>query len=640
MPNSFFDELKEITFMDLENWAGEKIVSRGKSYQKNGYVSDIGQTEDGKIVGWVHGTNTYATAVSIKNGIIESQCTCPYWDNCKHAVALILEFLVTLKKNHTVPIVKSNDPRLQLLDKNDEEYNDFNDYEEKLTSDKENIKHLLKTKSKKELIQMLINASEMYPDITNDWHINSVSSPMTLDESLIKKIHKQIEYVSSEDCWWDGWNRSGHIADYSYIKKGLTKLLNAGYSDEVLKLGEFLFKKGTEQVGRSNDDGATAMEIENCLKVVFQALSACSMPDVDKMEKAINFSLNDQYWLCSDIDLFWEKTFDQSSWSALADRLLKRLQDMPLPKNSEQFHDKFTRDRLVDYIMEALQNAGREKEIIPLCMTEAENTDNYPRIVRLFIEAGRTKEAETWIRKGYNATQDRLPGIASALIHEMEKIKLKSKDWAYVAAIKAERFFLDPSLSCFKEIEKPARKAGCWTEVRKASIHFLESGTWPDAWDDSVKNKKWPLPVTGLMKPGKKYYWSFPRYDILIEIAIHEKNVKEIIHWYELYTSKNTWGWNDENLHDSVATAVMNHYPDKSITIWKQIAEIHIKKTGKKEYRTAAIYLKKIKSLLKRQKKTNEWKQYIQSLRETNKRKPRLIETLDELESKPIYRSI
>jgi len=156
------------------------------------------------------------------------------------------------------------------------------------------------------------------------------------------------------------------------------------------------------------------------------------------------------------------------------------------------------------------------------------------------------------------------------------------------------------------------------------------------------------------MKPGKKYYWSFPRYDILIEIAIHEKNVKKVIHWYELYTSKikkvihwyelytskNTWGWNDDNLHDSVATAVMNHYPDKSITIWKQIAEIHIKKTGKKEYRTAAIYLKKIKSLLKRQKKTNEWKQYIQSLRETNKRKPRLIETLDELESKPIYRSI
>jgi len=400
MPNSFFDELKEITFMDLENWAGEKIVSRGKSYQKNGYVSDIGQTEDGKIVGWVHGTNTYATAVSIKNGIIESQCTCPYWDNCKHAVALILEF-----------------------------------NEEKLTSDKKNIKHLLKTKSKKELIQMLVKASDMYPDITNDWLINSASSP-TLDESLIKKIHKEIEYVSSEDCWWDGWNRTGHIADYSYIKKGLTKLLNAGHADEVLKLGEFLFKKGTEQVGRSNDDGATAMEIENCLKVVFQALSTCAIPDVDKMEKAINFNLNDQYGLCSDIDLFWKKTFDQTSWSNLADRLLKRLQDIPLPKNKEYFHDKFTRDMLVDHIMEALQKAGREKEIIPLCMTEAENTDNYPRIVRLFVEAGRTKEAEIWIRKGYNATQDRLPGIASDLIHEMEKIKLKSKDWAYVAPLR------------------------------------------------------------------------------------------------------------------------------------------------------------------------------------------------------------
>ena len=82
---------ESLTWDDLENWAGSKIVSRGQSYQRNGYVKKLGKTSKGDLVAWVSGTEEYATKVSIRDGELESICTCPYWDDCKHAVAIVVE---------------------------------------------------------------------------------------------------------------------------------------------------------------------------------------------------------------------------------------------------------------------------------------------------------------------------------------------------------------------------------------------------------------------------------------------------------------------------------------------------------------------------------------------------------------------
>ena len=35
------DPFEALTWNDLTDWAGSKIVSRGKNYQRNGYVKDL-----------------------------------------------------------------------------------------------------------------------------------------------------------------------------------------------------------------------------------------------------------------------------------------------------------------------------------------------------------------------------------------------------------------------------------------------------------------------------------------------------------------------------------------------------------------------------------------------------------------------
>ena len=110
---------------------GNRIVARGRSYQRSGAVRDLGRAEDGALVAWVMGTRRYATRVRIegrKN--LESECTCPYWTTCKHAVAVVLEYLESIKTEHTIGQVEEDDPRLLELEEIGEESDELEEFDE------------------------------------------------------------------------------------------------------------------------------------------------------------------------------------------------------------------------------------------------------------------------------------------------------------------------------------------------------------------------------------------------------------------------------------------------------------------------------------------------------------------------------
>ena len=104
-----------LTWNDLNSWTGNKIVSRGKNYQRNGQVKNLACTTDGSLIAWVEGTERYATQVFFEDDDLESDCTYPYWDTCKHAVAVVVEYLEKLKKQVKIPKVTKKDQRLKLL---------------------------------------------------------------------------------------------------------------------------------------------------------------------------------------------------------------------------------------------------------------------------------------------------------------------------------------------------------------------------------------------------------------------------------------------------------------------------------------------------------------------------------------------
>lgn len=82
---------------------------------------------------------------------------------------------------------------------------------------------------------------------------------------------------------------------------------------------------------------------------------------------------------------------------------------------------------------------------------------------------------------------------------------------------------------------------------------------------------------------------------------------------------------------NSVADAVKSTHPDEALTIWKRVAEWEIARVKPAAYKVAAPYLKKIRTLYRKQRRADEWESYLMALRQQHKAKRRLIEILNSL---------
>ena len=640
MPSKKKDLFVELTWEDLRKWAGEKILSRGRGYQRSRSVKELARTADGGLVAWVRGSHRYATHVWLERRKIESACTCPYWDTCKHAVAVVVEYLDCVKKGETVPQAGEDDPRIKLLGKvreqirrDDTAEGDEDDGEEvRALPSSSRIpawKSLLESKSKEQLLDLVREFAEKNPEIRETLEDRAGLSRGAVGK-MVKSIRQEIRNSSSEPGWSNYWKGERYTPDYSRVKERMESLLAHGHADKVVELGEELLRAGTSQVEMSHDEGETAMEISSCLEVAFRALHVSSLTPLDQMLWAIDAELKDEYSLCEGLRSFWERRHSKADWSQLADVLLARLKEYPPGRGEDGYSRNYRRDTLSNWIIQALEESGRKKEVIPLCEREAEKTASYERLVKALIKARRWKEAEDWIHKGIRTTEKKWPGIASNLRTNLKEIRAKTGDWHRVAAIEADEFFGAPSFQGYKDLQKAATRAGVWPAVKEAVMEYLKTGK---SWR---KDRSWPLPETGLKPAGPHWQPQFPMTDVLIDIAISEKKTEEVLRWHNASKSAKGARGFGHSRDEEVAKAVVAKYPDQAIAIWKQLAENQIGLTNPNAYRAAASYLRKIHDVLKRLHQDKEWHELLDSLRSMHARKRKFIEILNGLDGKRI----
>jgi uncharacterized Zn finger protein len=629
------DLFEGLTWNDLTSWAGNKIVDRGKSYQRSGYVKDLARTPDGSLIAWVEGTKRYATQVFFEDDELESICTCPYWDTCKHAVAVVVEYLEKLNKQVKIPKATKTDRRLKLLkeffDDEDwvEEDDDLNEFDEvyRQTDAIADIKFLepfLKKHTKAQLVELIKELARQYPLIMA--HLQDQNHLSSGDISdMVGSIRSEIQELSSEPGWQNHWRNEGYAPDYSRVRHRLEGLLDQGHADDLIVLGEELLEAGIQQVEMSDDEGETEEEIASCMDVVFRALPQSSLSPAEQMLWVVDRELEDQWALCEGVEVFWKLKHNKSDWNILADKLTKRLKRFSKAKD-----DRYDRDRLTDWIITALKNSGRKAEIVPLCEKEAVRTDSYIRLVRILMEANQWEAAEQWIQKGIQAADKKWPGIAGRLRESLREIREKQGNWFQVAALRADDFFVNPLLETFQELKVASKKSKAWDKVKPAVMNYLETGKIP------LPGSSWPLPKADVPKAKEHLPRQFPVIGTLIDIAIVEKRPDEVIHWYDQRKSQKFGGWWSEFQEDKIAKALADDYPDRAVDIWKRLAANLIAQVKPKAYEKAAVHLNKIQRILKRQSKDKEWGIYLANIRKEHARKIKLLEILDGLNDKRI----
>jgi uncharacterized Zn finger protein len=642
------ESFKQLSWDDLHEWAGSRVLSRGQSYQRSHRVQGLAQTKTGGVIAWVQGERRYTTQVDFENGELVSSCTCPYGDTCKHAVAVVLEYLDHLQKNVEVPKLDGQDERLLLVKGvQDEEEWDNKEEDEEYEEDEEGgvtdlpsnksgksissvLKGFLRGQTKEQLISLLEDLAGTYStarEYLQDRHDLSKGSV----KQMVAMIRKEILELSSKPAWKNEWNDEGYIPDYSRVKDRLKSLLAKGYADEVVSLGNEVFDAGIRQLEISQERGETGTEISSCLDIVFQALAQSSLSPVEQMLWVIDAELEDDHEICCGSEFFWEKKQKASAWGAAADRLIERLNKLHPENGEDSFSRSYQRDRLSDWIIRALENAGRHEEIIPLCEQEAVRTGSYVRLVNVLKEAKRLEEAEHWIRKGIKATQKQWPGITSQLRADLRDMREKEGNWLQVAAFQAEDFLSAPSLQAYNDMKKAAERAKVWPVVREGSLCYLETGKNPQG------DPSWPLPETGVGKEAGYRHEKSPMIRTLIDIAIAEKRPEDVLRWYDHPKSKKGVFWgSDSYQEDEIAEALADQYPDRALSIWKNLAERQIALTKPNAYGVAAGHLRKVRDLLKKLRREDEWKKYLSELRQNNARKSSLLIILARLEGQRI----
>ena len=635
------DPYADLTWEDLEDWAGTTIVGRGRTYQRNSSVSDLGITPEGALIAYVLGSARYVTQVAIQDGDLTSECTCPYWTNCKHAVAVVLEYLMCLKNDVAVPEISQTDARLDMLQETEttgEEYWNpelgmWTDVEEQLEAEQQQntgpLLAYLKKQTKAQLVELLDELTKAFPDVREFLEDRRNVRSGNAD-TLLKAIRKEIADIREEPDW-DEYEREYQPVSFNRLKTYLQALLLAGHADEAIPLGKELINAVNFALETYDIEGDIIDEVAACMEIVIQALPASSLSSYEKLAWAVDMDLGDSYELCYDaLENIWNNANKKSDWHALADELQKRLNAIR--------SDNDLRRQVTGWLIAALEQTGREDEIIPLREREAEITGEYTQLIDLLIGEKHYEEAKNWCQKAITNTDPNHLGNISDIEDRLRTIQEKTGDYLSAAAFYADDFFSNPSLHTFQELCKSAQKAKVRPAVEAWARYFLETGHLPRTKGRKRKgepNDKWPLPKTEFEKdihPSE-----VPMIHLLIELAIAEKKPTEVLKWYDIKPSTigYSWGYMYTSSLD-VAQAIKEKYPDRAIAIWKELAESEISRVEVSGYQKAGTYLREVRDTLKRLNREKEWEAYLSELRNENKRRPRCLEVLDGLAGKRI----
>lgn len=631
--------LRKLTFEELRDWSGDRILNRGRNYVKR--VERLSRTRDDTLVAWVSGSERYVTSVRlVDEGRFEWSCTCPYWEPCKHAVAVILAAAERVKDEQDIPLLEEDDELHQALagDSEQDQWLGEAPFHPGMPSGAKilaAVENILGGRDRDELLQLLLDLTERFPQVGRYILENEQLASGQVDK-LVRALQREIRELTAEPVWYNYWKDEGNLPDYTHLEEQLRALADQGHGDAVPELGEELWTRGNAQVAESDDEGETAAALARCFQVVTAALPKTSMTPPEQLLWLIERLLEDEYGLLESSEKCLDRPGDTPAhWREVAEDLEAWLRTMPKPRTAAS-SGRYQRERLLDRLLDAYERAGWQDRIIPLLEDEVEACRCYPRLIDALLAAAEVERARQWSIRGYRHTVADAPGTASALRDRLREIAQKEGRYDLVAAYRAQEFFGSPAVGSYSELQRAAEKANCWPAVREAILEYLETGRYPAGGGRQDKAAGWPLPPPEVEPPEARrrpVHQPFPDLATLIDIAILEKRFDDVAALYRRFRKTKRRGWETDA---KVARAVATTHPDLALEIWKEIVDGLIAEVKPKAYESAAIYLRLMKQVYDQNDRPEEWHRMLKQLRTEHKAKRRLMGVLDTLTSKKL----
>jgi uncharacterized Zn finger protein len=578
------DILKDILDRNaLRRMAGTRSFQRGEDYFVRERVHGLVE-HAGIITAGVVGTREYDIKLWPEEGNLEYSCTCPMGTDgvfCKHCVAVGLTWLAQSSGCRPAP-PKSTKPAVTMDD----------------------VRTYLAGQDKEALVDLLMERA------TDDHHLRQ-----RLRLMAAKKEPGGLDlaaYRQAIDEAVDPGDFVRYDEMHDYIRgvydtiNSIAELLGEGYAVEVIGLAEHALA-AVEKAMNAVDDSDGLMG-DTLVRLEELHLRACQKAKPDPEELARRLF---EWELRTDWDTFsgGAKTYagvlgkkGLTVYRRLAEAQWARVPELkPGQDDLERFGKRFRITR----IMETLTCLNGDIEaIVAVKKRNLSSAYAFLQIAEAYQQARKYDLALEWAERGLRAfphqTDWRLREFLAAEYH-----RRKRHDEAM--ALIWDTFTEQPALAQYQNLKSHADRIGQWSAWRGKALAAIRERI-AEAKGPSQRTR-WPLLIRG-------------DHTELVRILLWEKDISAA--WHQAQE-----GGCSDDLWLKLAAKREKDHPEDALAVYQKLIEPTLAQTNNEAYRTAVGFLRKIRELMSRLGRSDEFAPYLASIRAEYKRKRNFIKMLN-----------
>jgi len=557
----------------LKSQAGAVAFGRGEDYFEGGSVGALRIQKHGAQAK-VSGSCLYQVRLNWGDGL-EYHCNCPMGvqgDCCKHCVAVGLAWLGRDKGEDS-----------------------------SVESDDERILNWLEGRKKKQLISMIMEASESDDQLFK--RLSLMASASSLDLNALKQsISNTIEtdYV-------DYYEMNNYVDELSDVSDMLNTLLESGAAAEAQELSLHAvdcMSKAFESMDDS--DGTAASEMEYWQEIHFRACQAAP-PETDAQREELATVLFER-----EVNAEWDEFYGCiEAYAGLLDEAgvaeFKRLVEQAwqkLPVLMPGGKEDHRRDHFkVTSMMESVAKlSGDVDSLVAIKARDLSLPYSFLQIAEILAKAERFDEALEWAEKGVVAFESRPNSRLEEFLAELYA-QLKAFDKA--VAIIWKTFERQASVHSWDTLKSLAMKAKSWDkEWRPRALNYIRHQISEDKKKGNTR-------------------WHKPDHSLLVQIFLHENEIESA--WLEA----NEGDCNTE-LWKKLGKELGDSEPLQATFCWQRLVEPMIDRKNNHAYAEAVQMMLMIGKWMKQDDKEYAFTHWVQEIRMRHKPKRNLMKAMNE----------
>ena len=574
---------------DLKAMAGPRSWERGEDYFERGRVRELFE-DRGTILAEVVGTRNYTVSLSVEDGELRGECTCPMGDAgvfCKHCVAVGLAYLEG-EADETSSRTGGGRPP-------------------KPVATLEDVRDYLAEQDTSALVEIIIEQVKR-----DDMLRRSLLTKAALARGEgpdIATFREAIDSATFTDGFVDWRSASDFAEGIDAVVDSIAELLEDGQADAVIELAEHALEAVESVMNEVDDSGGHVGGILDRLQELHHAACVAGKPDPEALAQHIF-----KWQMASD----WG-TFDGAAESyadVLGEKGLaayrKLVEDewakVPtLGPEKEEAASRHRRYRITSIMTLLARADGDVEALVAVESRDLSSAFRYLAIAELYRKARKRNKALEWAERGLKAFPEKTdPRLREFLAEQYHQRKRHNE----AVPLMWDNFTDHPGLEHYQVLKGHAERAHQWPTWRARALAHIREQIAEEKKEAEKSRRVWGRPADN---------------SGLVEILLWEKDVDAA--WKEAQD-----GGCSDALWLQLAGLRGKEHPSDALPIYQAEVERTIEGKSKDAYRAAMGLIRKVQQVMKRLGREDEFATYLASVRAAHKRKRNFMAMLNRLE--------